>query len=545
MSVAPPPSFKDPFAPPSKPLPPPAPTPLTKKPAFWAVVGVVGLAVLGGSAAATVALAPRSTPSLPFDPAALPPSLGSVRKWRPSRITPPAAVASGMARFCGAVDVVQLAADIDEPFAKEILADAINAKEETQKGLRCAAALAKDLAKTPRYALMLRDDKRTRMVSIFPTTLAAWPDAGKVLHYSEGPKTLASIACFSETGEGRCADEQLAIAKIPGTTLWLSGSLSDLDVVARAYQDRHATERSKALLELAPKFDAFPSSEVGTADAEFFFRALWALDDFQSDVRKANDAFRASLERSDAVFGFGEGDGADPSDDVLEIVADTEDDAKDVESTLKDLRLALKHAKPRDTPDDLTRAEAKAYEAYNGMYRRALDEAEVERDKNRVRLVLKVKPDPTEKAAFDERDKDYLSRAKHGTALYEALLAGKEPSDELLQAIGGDLPRAVKDRKDGPPTFPESGSFVDVPSVPGLSLPPGTTTSGTSTYFTYEGAKSDLPDRIAAHLRKTGWSVLASPGTGGPSFECTKDGTAVLILVFARKHSFDVDVITR
>lgn len=547
MSVAPPSSFRDPFTPPSK-AAPPVPRPLSKNPLVWIGAAVVALAVVGASTAITIAAWPKKLAPFPFDVARLPATLASVSRWQPDPKMPKEMEASRLARACGGADVVGLALDIEQPFAKEALADAIASREETAKALACGAAVAKDLGDGPRYTITFKDDKSSRVVAVYRTKLPTWPDAGKHLYFSEGPKSLASIACFREGGDGPCAEGAPAIAKVPGTTLWLAGDLADLDVVASAYPSKRATDRAKALEDLAPTFAGYDSVSFGTSDADFYFRALFALDDFKEETRKARDAFKKSLERSDAVCGFGEGRSWESPQDRFEVVTAREEDAKDVFSTLKDLRLALKHADKRDPPEDFTRAEQKAYDAYVSAYKRALDDAEVERDGKTVRLVLNLKAEKAEKEAFADRDKESLERVKHGVALYQALLAGKEPSDEILDAIGGrDLLTTVKDRKDGPPSFDDAGPFVDVSTVPGLSLPPGTADGGGSgtSYFTYDNPKADLVDRIASHLRKTGWSVAVWPGSGGPTLECTKDGNAATIFVFQRKRSVDVDVLAR
>jgi len=543
MSVAPPSSFRDPFAPPSKPLPPPAPTPLRKRPIFWIAVSVAAIIVVAASAGLTILLWPKRAPTLPYEATRLPEGLRSVHRWKRDKKLPRQVVESEMAALCGGLDIVHVAMDTERPFANEIIADAMAQREETQKAIKCGIALAKGLGDTPRYLISLKDEKKTHFVDVYGFGLDVLPATGKNFVYSGGPKSLTSIACVLDVEKGTCPERATALARIPETTLWLGGRVGDSDIVAGAYKGRPADDQTRAMEELALRFESFDSVEIGTADSEYHFRALSALNDYSTDVEKAHTAFKKSMELGNAVFAFGESLSFHETDrDRLEITMKREEDATVVAKALKELRIALKHTKDLDIPATESRVRRKAHEAYVSMYRRAIGDAEVEQKGTTVILDMPLHAEPEEKTALLDREKDTEERTKRAIELYDALVKGKEPSEEVIQRVGGrDLAHAIADRKDGPPEHTDSKlPPIDVSIAKGFVLPGGTEPQGSS--YIYKDAPPSLRDDILAGLRAAGWTVHMTGFGDGPVYECVKDEAVIEMSVRPEKRDVDVFV---
>jgi len=535
---SPPSSVRDPFAPPSRPVPaqekPKRDFSRLKRPLRI----VAAFVVAAGLGAAAWKLWPSRTDPLPVPAAAIPASVNSVAK-RPIQTKAkgaPEAFISKYAMACGGPDVFAMALHGDAFYAPEALAEIIHDKKDTQRALLCGAAIEK--ANFGKATYTLHFDEPTD-ASIELVRLGSDAETfGSPLRRNP-PRGLSSMWCAAGHGDQACGQVP-AIGKPAALDFWALGDGTALEAFGDAYAGTTKADAKEIVAwgALSRAVKSYEVTEIGNPKAAFYFEPFDILDDRAPDISAARRAFETKLTDLGAYWATG-GPFDEEGEMRLEIIASSPGEAKDILDALKDVRIAIRHSEGH-LPVEGTRARRAYWDSYAAMERRALVDAEPTIDASTVRMVLNLVAKKDEREAFNAYFEERTKHDEEAVRFVRALRNGEAPTDDNLRAVGGaDLWRALEqygghqdpvERKDAPPP-------VDVTDIPGLVLPGGGTIESHTSHRVEDVFHVASGDAVAVvneakHLlRDHGWTVAPVTFTGGVAYRCTKDERTVRLLV--------------
>ncbi|MCC6522840.1 MAG: hypothetical protein IT373_09285 [Polyangiaceae bacterium] len=545
--------------------------PAAKKSRLPLVVGgVVGLGALIG-AVLLVARCGGGAAALPCDLAKLPAQTKEIRResmtrgvarslgMKASELPNAARWSSAGQIFCGGTDVFRDLVRARSSYARDEVAQALAKKDELTELVRCGKAAAGELGSDPIYyrVAFASGDKKVRVGLVKSGLDKLDPKPARMQETSE----IAGASGYCRLGEGgkpgdKCSDEASSLVKLGSDDLWMGGDLGALRAFAAAFSagGNNTVTNGDDLGALAKTLADYDGYRIGSPESFDLPLPGKAADDVE---KKLEEATKAGLK----VWGWGERVTPTEAELRIELVCKDEAAAKGIGEALKAYAASVAEANKKreaDKPpapakgDDTSVEQREAEQAGEAMGRRMADAAKVEVDGTKVLMVVKGEATSDEVSKLEAYAKTMRTRAEQAAKIVEKLAEGEAPSDADLEALGGkELVEAVKnpkpkcakgdpscdpDAKRPPP--PAADAWVFVPSVPGMRVPAGGTTStmngdGFTAYeYRYVPFDAQIGARFLGDARAQGWTLTERKDVQGAlAYEMVRSGVRCFVLI--------------
>lgn len=302
----------------------------------------------------------------------------------------------------------------------------------------------------PRLSDVLLLDLDVSQLPPAPPSFIPWLETGG----------LSDVHCVSSSPrlDSDCKPSSKAAARLEGTSLWVSGELSDIEQFGRRFSpagknDLDNEEDFKALEE---KVKSFPSADIGSWETFEPSSVLWRAG--FTDIGMQRGISHAALERSvykyRASWAITERqvDGLDELQLVL--VTGSELDSKELALDLKEWHTNIKEAildamekEPMGIEDEeLKRLDREFNAARRKIGTRTVRRAIVEREEKFVFLTFLREVDDDEAEAEQDWREDMKDRGATAAKIIRAMLDGERPDMDLVRELGGrSLVEALED----------------------------------------------------------------------------------------------------
>jgi hypothetical protein len=423
-----------------------------------AAVAAAGLGVLAlATAATTIALWPRRAPTLPCELGALPSKLTGFSKDELTgviagrarvdpREVPREARWSYFARAaCGGHDVFGALMSHKKAGEQRRLARALADGRVTEKALACGKAVASALPRRAGlYEVSFRDGEREHRVELLPLALEELPEPTKQLAKASDKSGLESTRCLlAKPSDEGCVPTSQALAKLGKVDLWVMGELAALESFGSAFSasGRNAHKREDELGLLMERLNEYDYVALGTHETVYAPPVGVAVAMFDDPAQRA---LIEACKREGTVWGVGITGRGYWGEIRYELVAPSSRDARELERALKDWHAALKDrirqredAGEPDANDDDPRHARAFKKAQNAMTRRALVDASIDREDERITFVATEKPSKSDEGDIADYWKEQRALSAQVAKLVAAWTDGEAPDDDALEELGG------------------------------------------------------------------------------------------------------------
>ncbi|MBI4955894.1 MAG: hypothetical protein HY908_27995 [Myxococcales bacterium] len=533
--------------------------------------GVVGLGAVIG-AVLLVARCGGGAAALPCDLAKLPAQTKEIRResmtrgvarslgMKASELPKAARWSSAAQIFCGGSDLFRDLVRARSSYARDDVAQALAKKDDLTELVRCGKAAAGELGSDPMFyrVAFASGDKKVRVGLVKSGLDKLDPKPARMQETSE----IAGASGYCRLGEGgkagdKCSDEANSLVKLGSDDLWIGGDLADLRAFAAAFSTAGNNtvtngEELGALVKALADYDGYRIGSPESFDPPLPGKAA---DDVE---KKLEEATKAGLK----VWGWGEKVTPTQAELRIELVCKDEAAAKSIGEALKAYAASVAEANKKreaDKPpapakgDDTSVEQREAEQAGEAMGRRMADAAKVEVDGTKVVMVVKGEATSDEVSKLEAYARTMRTRAEQAAKIVEKLAEGEAPSDADLEALGGkELVEAVKNPKPKcakgdpscdpdakrPPPPPAADEWVYVPSVPGMRVPGGGTTStmngdGFTAYeYRYVPFDAQIGARFLGDARAQGWTLTERKDVEGAlAYEMVRSGVRCFVLI--------------
>lgn len=420
-------------------------------------LGAAGALVALSAVTAAVVLWPKRAPLLPCELGALPSKLTAFSKDELSiviasrarvdpRDVPREARWSYFAHAaCGGHDVFGALMSHTRDADRDRLAKALADGRATEKALACGKAVADSVPRRAGiYDVEFKDGEREHRVGLVPIALDELPEPSKRLVKASDKSGLESTRCLLDKPRAEsCGPSSTALAKLGKVDLWVTGELASLESFGSAFSatGRNTHKNEDELRLVMERLAGYEYVAFGTHES---FHpppvgVVVAMFD-QPAQRELTEACK----REGTVWGVGITGRGTWGEVRFELIAPSARDAREMERALKDWHTALKdrirRSEESDAPspfDDGPRHARTFKKTQLAMTRRALVDASIDREDERITFVATEKPTKSDESDIADYWKEQHALARQVSKLVEAWAEGDAPDDDALEELGG------------------------------------------------------------------------------------------------------------